>query len=509
MARIPWLQIRKKTGTEPPLETPILLGNKSNGEFFWEATPRERRMRETIFRLAEERSRKLGMDRREFLASALGMVTSLSVVNLFSGCGGGGDGYTLPPDTTLECDAATEALSGDEFILDLQTHHIEDEETWRERHPGQTWNGEGFATFLTFWPCDFEKRSECVGPSTYYESIFLNSDTTVAVLSGFPSPMCDDGSLCTNLNNNEAMAYWRDLFNDAAGSQRMVQHCQVAPNDRWELQAAMMERIRADHGNHGWKCYPPWGPTGQGWWLDDEAVAGPFIEKCIELGEPLICAHKGFPLPGFDRVHTDPRDVGPAAVRYPQVNFVVYHSAFETGVVEGAYDPEGRGVDRLIRTVEENGLKGKNVFAEMGSAWALASLNSLQAQHYVGKLLKHLGEDNLVWGSECVWFGSPQPQIEAFRMLQISEELQELHGYPALTPEIKAKVLGLNAARIYGIDPDATRCTLDASKLGKLKLALDSELGGRRWAFQQSNGPRTRREFLRLQQWRRFQGVPA
>ena len=42
MARFPWLQIRKKTGTEPPLETPILLGNKSNGEFFWEATPPEK-----------------------------------------------------------------------------------------------------------------------------------------------------------------------------------------------------------------------------------------------------------------------------------------------------------------------------------------------------------------------------------------------------------------------------------------------------------------------------------
>src|SRR6185369_9722205 len=106
----------------------------------------------------------------------------------------------------------------------------------------------------------------------YVEQIFLNSDTTVAVLSGFPSPMCDDGTLCTNLNSNEGMAYWREVINDAAGSQRMVQHCQVAPNDRWDLQAAQMEKIHTEHRNHGWKVYPPWGPTGQGWWLDDPAV---------------------------------------------------------------------------------------------------------------------------------------------------------------------------------------------------------------------------------------------
>jgi hypothetical protein len=38
---------------------------------------------------------------------------------------------------------------------------------------------------------------------------------------------------------------------------------------------------------------------------------------------------------------------------------------------------------------------------------------------------------------------------------------------------------------------------------------MDAELGDRRWAFQQPNGPRTRREFIALQKWRRFLGVPA
>lgn len=510
--RFPWLHARKKTDPELPPEPPILLGNKSNGEFFWTQTPRERRIRDEILRLADERSRRLGVDRREFLASALGMATSLYVVNLASGCGGDDGGFQVGNPNQIECDAATMMLSGDEFILDLQTHHIEDEETWRERHPGRNYGGDAFANFITFWNCP-ARDAACIGPQTYLEQIFLNSETTVAVLSGFPSPMCDDGTLCTNLNNNDGMAYWRDLFNNAAGSQRMVQHCQVAPNDQWDKQSAMMERVQAEYGNHGWKCYPPWGPppANQGWALDDEAIGVPFIEKCIELGEPLICAHKGFPFTPNWQEHSDPSDVGPAALRFPGVNFIVYHSAIDpfSGQVEGPYDPNGKGVDRLIRTVVENGLEGKNVFAEMGSAWALSMNNAVTAQHYVGKLLKHLGEDNLLWGSECVWFGSPQPQIEAFRALQISQEFQETYGYPALTPEIKAKVLGLNGARLYGIDPAETRCTLDTNKLMLAKRQLDAEFGDRRWAFQKPFGPRTRREFARLQKWRTFLGKPA
>ena len=195
---------------------------------------------------------------------------------------------------------------------------------------------------------------------------------------------------------------------------------------------------------------------------------------------------------------------------YPNVKFIVYHSAYDLATREGPYDPNGTGVDRLVRTVEDHGLKGQNVYAEMGSAWALAMLNAEQAQHYVGKLLKHTwARTTLVWGSECLWFGSPQPQIEAFRALQISTEFQERYGYPELTPEIKAKVFGLNAAKLYGIDPDEVRCTLDTNKLMLAKRHLDAEVGDRRWAFQGIFGPRTRREFVSLQKWRHFLGVPA
>jgi hypothetical protein len=73
-----------------------------------------------------------------------------------------------------------------------------------------------------------------------------------------------------------------------------------------------------------------------------------------------------------------------------------------------------------------------------------------------------------------------------------------MYGYPEITPETRAKIFGLNSARIYNIDVKAERCRINETKLAKLKLEIDGELGGRRWAFTQPRGPRTRREFWNL-----------
>ena len=74
-----------------------------------------------------------------------------------------------------------------------------------------------------------------------------------------------------------------------------------------------------------------------------------------------------------------------------------------------------------------------------------------------GKLLNAVGEDNVLWGSDSIWYGPTQPAIDAFRAFQIPVEMRERYGYPELTPERKAKILGLNAARVYGLDPAKVR----------------------------------------------------
>ena len=93
-----------------------------------------------------------------------------------------------------------------------------------------------------------------------------------------------------------------------------------------------------------------------------------------------------------------------------------------------------------------------------------------QAAHLLGKLLKHFGDDNVLWGTDSIWYGSPQDQIQAFRAFEISGEFQQRYGYPALTHERKTKILGLNAARVYGIEPAAMRRKLKRDKVQKSRL---------------------------------------
>ena len=118
------------------------------------------------------------------------------------------------------------------------------------------------------------------------------------------------------------------------------------------------------------------------------------------------------------------------------------------------------------------------------------------AAHALGKLFKHCGPDNVLWGTDSIWYGSPQDQIQAFRTFQIAAELREKHGYPEITPQLRAKVFGLNALKVYSIPGDVLK------KHVKDRVALGREEYRERPdpAFA-THGPRTRREFLNLKAW--------
>ena len=90
----------------------------------------------------------------------------------------------------------------------------------------------------------------------------------------------------------------------------------------------------------------------------------------------------------------------------------------------------------------------------------------------MGKLLAALGEDNIVWGTDSIWYGPSQPLIDAFRAFQMPQEYCQRYGYPPLTPQAKEKILGLNAARLYGIDPQQARETFRRDDLAWVKAAL-------------------------------------
>jgi hypothetical protein len=69
----------------------------------------------------------------------------------------------------------------------------------------------------------------------------------------------------------------------------------------------------------------------------------------------------------------------------------------------------------------------------------------------MGQLMKYLGQDRIVFGSDCVWYGSPQWQIDALWRFQIPDAMRKQFGYPELTRDAKRKILGLTSAKLYGI----------------------------------------------------------
>jgi hypothetical protein len=305
------------------------------------------------------------------------------------------------------------------------------------------------------------------------------------------------------------------------------------PNDRWELQRDAMSTAVEDRGwgAVSWKAYPGWGPApfgigGAGYFLTDD-VGRRFIEHGLKLGVPNFAVHKGLPIPGFDVEHNQPIDVGEAAKLYPDANFIIYHSGIGAGennllmvgqpegmpFDESIDDPRAHlGVNQLVAALRKEGIDASNntnVYAEMGSAWSNVMNDAVAAQHYLGKLLKYVGEDYIVWGTDSILYGSPQPQIEAFRRLQITDEFQEKYGYAKLTDAIKAKIFGLNAARVFCVDATAKRCEFAESGLQRAKDRMNSELGPRRWTQQRPLGPTSRREFLTLARRNVAKGSPG
>jgi uncharacterized protein len=255
-----------------------------------------------------------------------------------------------------------------------------------------------------------------------------------------------------------------------------------------------------------WKLYPQWGPDGVGFKMDGEEYGIPFLEKARATGIKIVCAHRGLPLPFLAYEHSHPSDIARAAAKYPDLTFLCYHSGFEGEVKEGPYGSVGdKGIDRLIKAHIEAGFtpNAGNNYAELGSVWNTYKSRPEEAAHVIGKLLKYFGEDRICWGTDSIWYGSPQDQIASFRSFEIAPAFQEKYGYPAFTKQAKAKILGLNGARIHGLDVTALQRMRKTDPMGERRGEYRRDPNPSFATF----GPRTRREVLSL--FRARGGLPA
>jgi len=454
---------------------PFPLAPVSNGE--WCPPPPSREQKQVMRLLGEEadvRAKKLGLSRRDFLRTAAGTATAYMVMNQVHGLANAGDGAVLPVTMEQTQDPAVAAglFDADYFVVDVQLHHVGLEAFGNIR---------ALASLRFLEPqLSVEERLQNLSQANMIEEVWVDSETAVGIISGVPDgiPMGPD-----------VMAETRDMVNRLAGSRRAAMQAMIDPLDSPDgnLPIDDLERQVKELGAVAVKTYTGNGTRQRpGWFLDDEEIAYPLFAEAERLGLSTINVHKGFPsISNFDMTgeFVRSRDIPKASKDWPRLNFVAYHSGYFPGEGNAEF------VD-ILKQVKGRG----NVYAEIGSAFAVAFTNGPdQAAHLIGAMAKEIGYDHIIWGTDSIWWGSPQFQINNLKSLEISPQMQEEFGYPPLTEEAKAQILGLNAARLYRIDVDETRNTFTTDGIARIKAERDPRNQERTHYVY---GPRTRREFL-------------
>ena len=125
----------------------------------------------------------------------------------------------------------------------------------------------------------------------------------------------------------------------------------------------------------------------------------------------------------------------------------------------------------LARIPQEHGVT--NVYAELGTTFANScTANPRLAAALLGTLIKGMGVDHVVWGTDSVFYGSPQWQIEALRRIEIPDDMAKKHDFAPLGDAdgfVKSTIFGHNSARLFGINLRADLEPMQDDGIARLK----------------------------------------
>ena len=486
-----------------PVHSPIPTQMVSNGEYMpIGQTDKQKEVEARLAALSAQAAKRLGMSRRKFLATTGGFAASFIAMNQVFG-----EFFDVRPIEMLMSEAyAAGGPPRDLFVFDDQTHIIRSSRTG----PGNALRDIAEGNPNTFNPnnlpdelgrVNFPWNPALVGLpnlnsnfhlAQYMKDVYLDSQVTVAIMTnnnsaaipgagGSRPPKNVQESEANEILTAEQTMATRDWVNQLAGSTRMLGHGQLytGTGNLWFIEE-QIERLKPD----SWKGYniataakvdnDP-NSDMMRWALDDPRVAYPTYAKIDEYARKdhgrILKEHPGFMNLSIHKglqtnaVGRDPRlghpiDIPRAAGDWPQFNFIIYHSCIKPAFwVLNALNEVNSGVLRegvpdISWTTEMALLAApfKNVYAEIGTTFASTVITfPTVCAHILGQLLKFMGEDRIVFGSDAVWYGSPQWQIEALWRFRIPEAMRRRYGYPELTPRVKRKILGLNSARLYDL----------------------------------------------------------
>jgi predicted TIM-barrel fold metal-dependent hydrolase len=468
--------------------SPIPCQVISNGEFLPAPQgPLQQRFEVRLKRRADLLAKQHGLSRRAFLCTASGMASAFLAMNEVYGAV-----FQVSEaeaaDTELGDEHAREL--SDQFVLDVHTHFLRDDTRLKNFVALRTDTGRrGYNPALA-------QRAQTIEDlkfPTYVKEVFLDSDTKIAVLSGAPSDVPRDWML-----SNDSIRDACDRVNRFAGSERMLAHFIFVPGQPGWLEA--IDRGIELLKPAAWKGYTIGDNTHKElsrypWRMDDPAVAYRGYEKFAQSGSRVVAVHKGLFPPSdaqrFARLtqYAKVDDVGQAAKDWPQLDFVIYHAGFRyigddnPALAAKQFDATGR-IDWVSDLAEIPGKFGvTNVYADVGASFAALCLSHPRAAAAMfGMLIKGLGSDHVLWGTDSLWFGSPQWQIEAFRRMEIPEDMQRQHGFAPLGPAdgaTKRAILGENGARVYGVTARAAAAGWRDDSLEQRRVAYRSGDGQR------------------------------
>jgi len=471
-----------------PVPTQIV----SNGEYNpLPQTRAQQRVEARIKQMADELGPRHGLSRRGFLASAAGMAAAFLAMNEVYG-----PLFEVSAAEAQQPGAAAARSNGlaNQFILDVQTHFVRDD--FKQdgllglaKYAKQHWNP-ALANENDLYRYKFEN---------YVKEIFVDSDTKVALLSGAPF---DDPSW--DLLTNDQIAAARAAINRISGSRRLLAHSVFTPKrDGWMDE---VDRCIATVKPDSWKGYtigdPLFPSTKNSFWrLDDEKLVYPFYDKAVKSGINTICIHKGLLPADYEKSwpgvweYATVSDLGKAAKDWPKLNFVIYHGALRPfqespDAAMAEFDKTGRiqWATDLAELPAKLGVK--NVYGEVGTAFATCAVSNPRfAAAFMGTLMRGLGTDHVLWGTDSVWYGSPQWQIEAMRRLEIPEDMRKQHSFAALGAadgKVKSALFGGNAAKLYNVKVKTALGAITTDKFAALRseyIAAGGERSNARYGY--------------------------
>ena len=481
----------RNKGVVSPMPTQMV----SNEEFIPRPqNSRQKELEHLITASSERNARKLGMDRRAFMSTSMGLATCFLAANQVYG-----KSFDVDDAEAFEPAATEEKFpKGEYFVFDVQAHFT---------------NGIaiGFRNmeFVRNMGFQLKESPEAYSFHTFVKEMFFDSETDMVVISGVPGPAEKhrgaDGKILEGKERaggilpSWLMAQAKREINGLSGSTRALCQGNLAPNHYWDKEKDTIDKARTleqmqhevkAYGIDSWKWYCHTDPskTGKGFQCDDDNAMW-FYDESKKLGIKLISVHKGYSYQSRTLGHlANPKDIEKAALQHPDFNFVIYHSAIK----HGPHEPNWKENDQydattgdfawhnILMDIKKRNPKMTNVYPEIGSFFgSLLVADPVMAMHGMGKNIQTYGVDHVIWGTDCLWYGSPQWIIDAFKRFQISDAMCEKFGYKKITKEDKAKIFGLNAAKLYKVDVKKKRNPLPPDSLDRLKTAyLDH--GGRR-----------------------------